>query len=141
MSNAADFLLVRLGLRRVGIPILAVIAVESVGEIFPVPTSDVSCRGVTMMRGRLMPLVRLGGLIDNTSPETGGTAVVLQIGGRHLCLEVDEAEAIVRGELLPLPPGESLPWAAGVVRRAEGLVLLLDLEALSGRLSAPEVLL
>jgi chemotaxis signal transduction protein len=140
MSDMARFLLVRLGTRRIGIPVSDVIAVESVGEIFPVPTLDPSCRGVTMSRGRLVPLVRLGALIDNVSPDGGGTAILLRLDGRQVCFEVDDAEAIVQGELLPLPPGESIPWAAGVVRRPEGLVPLLDLSALNGRLMTPEVI-
>lgn len=140
MSRSADFLLVRLGTRRVGLPISGVIAVEDVGVIHAVPTSDAACRGITSTRGRLLPMVSLGRLIDNESPETGGTAIVLEIGGRRLCVEVDEAEAIVHGELLPLPPGESLPWAFGVVRRAEGLVPLIDLAAVGQRLTIPEAI-
>ncbi|MEO8199099.1 MAG: chemotaxis protein CheW [Gemmatimonadota bacterium] len=140
MNRSADFLLVRLGTRRVGLPISQVIAVEDVGAVHPVPTSDSSCRGVTQSRGRLMPLVSLGRLIDNHSPETGGTGVVLEIDGRTICVEVDEAESIVHGELLPLPPGESLPWASGVVRRPEGLVPLIDLTAVGERLTIPEAI-
>jgi hypothetical protein len=75
------------------------------------------------------------------SPPTIRPVAVSPCRGRHLCFEVDEAEAIVQGELLPLPPGESLPWASGVVRRPEGLVPLLDLDALNERLTTPEVLL
>lgn len=140
MSRSADFLLVRLGNRRVGLPISDVIAVEDVGLVHPVPTSDPSCLGVTSSRGRLVPLVSLGRLIDQQSPETGGTAIVIEIAGRTLCVEVDEAEAIVHGELLPLPPGESLPWAFGVVRRPEGLVPLIDLAAVGERLTIPEAI-
>jgi hypothetical protein len=53
-------------------------------------------------------------------------------------VEVDEAEAIIRGEPLPLPKGESLPWASGVIRLSDGLVPLVDLEAVGERLTIPE---
>jgi hypothetical protein len=61
--------------------------------------------------------------------------VVVTMGGRRLCLEVDDAEVLVREPVLPVPPGEALPWAVGVARYAEGLVPLLDLPALSSRLT------
>jgi chemotaxis signal transduction protein len=138
MSRSADFLMVRLGDRRIGLPIDSVIAVEAVGLIYPIPTSDPCCRGVTNARGRLMPVLSLRVLIETDSGEGGGTAIVIDLGGKRLCLEVDDAEAIVHGELLPLPPGESLPWASAVVRRPEGLVPLLDLAALGERLTIVE---
>jgi len=48
---------------------------------------------------------------------------------------VEDAEVLVRETALPVPPGETLPWAVGVARHAEGLVPLLDLPALSSRLT------
>jgi chemotaxis signal transduction protein len=129
--------MVRLGDRRLGLPIGNVIAVEAVGDVHPVPASDPACRGVTSSRGRLMPVLSLRTLVDG---EGGGelTAIVLQLGQRFCCLLVDDAEAIVEGDLLPVPPGESLAWATAVVRRPEGLVPLLDLTALGERLSTSE---
>jgi hypothetical protein len=40
----------------------------------------------------------------------------------------------VRQPVLPVPPGETLPWAIGVARYGEGLVPLLDLSVLGSRL-------
>jgi chemotaxis signal transduction protein len=138
MSQSAEFLLVRLGNRRVGLPVDHVTAVESIGTVHPVPTSEPACRGVTSTRGRLMPVLLLAGLIGAESAENGGTGVVVTLDGRSLCMEVDDAEAIVRGEVLPLPSGESLPWASAVVRMSEELIPLVDLAALSERLTIPE---
>ena len=139
MTQSAAFLQVRLGARRVGLPLRDIVAVEAVGTVYPVPAIDASCRGVISTRGRLMPVLELGKLIDAESSEGGGgTGIIFQIEGRNICLEVDEAEAIVHGDLLPLPPGEPLPWASAVVRRPEGLIPLVDLTALGERLIIPE---
>jgi hypothetical protein len=51
-----------------------------------------------------------------------------------MCLEIEEAEILVRDPVMPVPPGETLPWAIGVARHGDNLVPLLDLPALSSRL-------
>jgi hypothetical protein len=60
--------------------------------------------------------------------------VVVSVAGRTICLEVEDAELLLREPALPVPDGEALPWAVGVARYADGLVPLLDLPALSTRL-------
>ena len=50
-----------------------------------------------------------------------------------MCLEIDDAEVVVRQPAMPVPPGSTLPWAIGVARYSEELVPLLDLTALSSR--------
>jgi chemotaxis signal transduction protein len=138
MTEGNEFLLVRLGTRRVGLPIGFVIAVEALGTVHPVPTSETACRGVTMTRGRILPVLSLAMLIGSAPGEPGQTAILLSITGKNVCMEVDDAEAIIRGEPLPLPKGESLPWATGVIRMSDGLVPLVDLEAVGERLTIPE---
>lgn len=138
MKQASEFLLVRLGSRRVGLPISFVIAVEALGAVHPVPTAEPACRGVTMTRGRIMPVLTLASLIGTAAGDTGGTAILLSIDGKNMCVEVDDAEAIIRGHPLPLPRGESLPWASGVVRMSDGLIPLVDLAAVGERLAIPE---
>ena len=138
MSESNEFLLVRLGTRRVGLPIGFVLAVEALGEVHPVPTAEPACRGVTMTRGRILPVLLLATLIGAAASDPGQTAILLSINGKDVCLEVDDAEAIIREEPLPLPKGEALPWASGVIRLNDGLVPLVDLEAVGERLSIPE---
>jgi hypothetical protein len=60
--------------------------------------------------------------------------VLVDVEGRRVCLEIEEAEILVREAALPVPPGETLPWTIGVARHADGWVPLLDLSALSSRL-------
>lgn len=130
------FLLVRTGTRRVGLQLSQVIEVTQLGAVHPVPVVDPAVRGVVAMQGRMVPVVHLGSLLggEPVPAEPGGLAVVVALDGRRLCLEIEEAEILVREPTLPVPPGETLPWAVGVARHPEGLVPLLDLTALSSRL-------
>jgi chemotaxis signal transduction protein len=91
---------------------------------------------VTPLRGRLVPLVHLGALLGLRAPppERGRAAVLLDLAGRLVALEVDDAEEVVRVAALPLPDDASLPWAVGVAPRGDGLVPILDLDALGERI-------
>jgi chemotaxis signal transduction protein len=133
---AGGFLLVRAGGRRVGLQVAQVIEVTQLGTVHRVPVLEPAVRGVMAVHGRMVPVVHLGSLLAGQPcpAETGAVAVVVLLDGRRVCLEVDEAEILVREPALPVPPGEALPWAVGVARHPDGLVPLLDLSALSSRL-------
>src|SRR5204862_1451651 len=73
------------------------------------------------------------------------TVVLVELGapapgaaGRQVAFEVDAAGAGVREEPLPVPRGQTLPWAVGVAEQGEsrggGLVPILDLDALGDRI-------
>ena len=137
MSRAvAGFLLVLTGNRRVGLPLREVLGVVSLGEVRPVPVMERAVRGVVAVHGRMVPLVHLAALLDGGDCPLihSSVGVVVAINGCRLCLEVEEAEIIVRKPALPVPSGEALPWAIGVARHADQLVPILDLTALSSRL-------
>jgi chemotaxis signal transduction protein len=129
------FLLVRTGQRRVGLELSHVLGVSPLGSVHPVPSIESAVRGVAHMQGRMVPVIHLGALLGGVScpSELGDTGVLVSVGGRCLCLEVDEAELLVRDRALPVPQGTTLPWAFGVAKHAGGLVPLLDLPALSSR--------
>ncbi|HEU4681645.1 MAG TPA: chemotaxis protein CheW [Gemmatimonadales bacterium] len=136
MSRAAGgFLLVRTGGRRVGLALSHVVEVTQVGAVHPVPSVEPAVRGVVAVHGRLVPVVHLGALLEAVPcpPMIGSLMVVVTLDGRKICLEIDDAEVVVREPALPVPPGSTLPWALGVARHQEGLVPLLDLDALSSR--------
>lgn len=136
MSRADDgFLLVRVGRRRVGLELSHVHGVTSLGSVHPVPSLESAVRGVAAVQGKMVPVIHLGALLDGVScpPELGDIGVLVSVGGRRLCLEVDDAELLVRDRALPVPQGTTLPWAFGVAKHAGGLVPLLDLPALSSR--------
>src|SRR5439155_1212177 len=86
--------------------------------------------------GRLVPVVHLGALLGERAPppERGRAAVLVTLGAgegtRQVAFEVDDADDVVREAVLPVPRGESLPWASGVARRRGALVPILDLDAL-----------
>jgi hypothetical protein len=67
------------------------------------------------------------------------TVVLVELGSgarnRQVAFEVDDADAVVREQPLPVPRGQSLPWAAGVAKQESGLVPILDLDALSDRIT------
>jgi chemotaxis signal transduction protein len=136
MSRAAGgFLMVRSGKLRVGLELTHVLEVIQIGAIHPVPTREAAVRGVADVRGRMIPVVHLGTLLQagGGPSDTGDLVVVVTIEGRRLCLQIDDAEIVVRQAALPVPQGTSLSWAIGVARHPEGLVPVLDLAALSSR--------
>ena len=136
MSGGAGHLLVRAGHRLVGLPLDRVVEVLDPGDAFPVPSLEPAVRGVVVIRGRILPLVHLGALLEDMRfpADRSGTGVLVDLAGRRLCLEVEAAEAVLYGAGLPVPAGAALPWAAGVARTDGGLVPLLDLTALGARM-------
>jgi chemotaxis signal transduction protein len=107
------------------------------GTAFPVPAREPAVRGVAVVRGRILPLVHLGALLDGgpCPAERSDVGVLVDLAGRRLCLEVEDAESVLYDPGLPVPTGTALPWAAAVARTAAGLVPLLDLAALGARIT------
>ena len=132
--SGAGWLLVRAGERRVGLALAQVVEVLDLGPVHPVPTIDPAVRGVTSSRGRIVPLVHLATLLGGAGGQ-GGTAVLMRLDDRRLCLEVDDAEEVLREPGLPVPTDVSLPFAVAVARRPDGLVPLLDLTAVGARIA------
>jgi purine-binding chemotaxis protein CheW len=131
------YLLVRVDGRPYGLPLSRVLEVSDLTEVLDAPRALPAVRGLTTLRGRLVPVVHLGALLgDRPAPERRGRAAVLtRLGDRQVAFEVDDADEVVREDPLPVPRGQSLPWAAGVARpRDGGLVPILDLEALAERI-------
>jgi chemotaxis signal transduction protein len=132
--TAEGWLLVRAGERRVGLMLDQVVEVLDLGPVHPVPSLDPAVRGVTSSRGRIVPLVHLATLLGGTGGQ-GGTAVLVSLDTRRVCVEVDDAEEVLREPGLPVPPDVSLPFAVAVARRPDGVVPLLDLTAVGTRIA------
>ncbi|HEX9611356.1 MAG TPA: chemotaxis protein CheW [Gemmatimonadales bacterium] len=131
------YLLVRVDGRLLGLPLTGVLEVSDVAELLDAPRAVPAVRGLTTLRGRLVPLVHLGALLGGRSApdQRGRTAVLVRLGQRQVAFEVDDADEVVREDPMPVPRGEHLPWAAGVARPRPGaLVPILDLDALADRI-------
>jgi chemotaxis signal transduction protein len=129
-------LLVRAGTECVGLALADVIGVVQLGEVRPVPVMEAAVRGLVAMHGRMVPLIHLASLLQGVAhPSRAGTVgVLVDVEGKRVCLEVEDAEILLREPALPVPPGEALSWALGVARHGAELVPILDLSTLSSRL-------
>lgn len=132
------YLLVRAEGRAYGLPVGRVLEVADAGRVLDVPRSLPAVRGLTPLRGRLVPLIHLGAFLGGRAApaEAGRTVVLVELrsGGRQVAFEVDDADAVVREQAMPVPRGQSLPWAVGVAEQDGALVPILDLEALGDRI-------
>lgn len=130
------YLLVRAEGRAYGLPVGRVLEVADAGRVLDVPRSLPAVRGMTPLRGRLVPLIHLGAFLSGRTPpaELGRTVVLVELRGRQVAFEVDDADAVVREQAMPVPRGQSLPWASGVAEQNGALVPILDLEALGDRI-------
>lgn len=134
------YLLVRADGKAYGLPVNRVLEVGDAGEVLDVPRALAAVRGLTPLRGHLVPLVHLGAFLTGQAAPPAAdrrTVVLVELGGRQVALEVDEADAVVREQPLPVPRGQTLPWAAGVAERDEGgeLVPILDFDQLAEKLA------
>ena len=130
------YLLVRIGGREIGLAIEHVLEVVDLAAAFPVPAQEPAMRGVVDVRGRLLPVFHLAAMLDATEcpAARSGIGILARVGRVSVCLEVEAADAVVSEAVLPVPPGERLPWAVGVAQRDGTLVPILDIKALGARL-------
>jgi chemotaxis signal transduction protein len=130
------YLLVRAEGRAYGLPVARVLEVADAGQVLDVPRTLPAVRGLTPLRGRLVPLIHLGAFLTGRAApaEAGRTVVLVELRGRQVAFEVDDADAVVRDQSMPVPRGQSLPWASGVAEQDGALVPILDLEALGDRI-------
>ena len=137
MSGRIDFLLARTGGREIGLLVSDVIEVADLGTVHQVPATDPALRGVTWGRGALMPVLHLGAILAGGAcpAEPSPLVLVAELNGAPICLEIDEVDVVSQGELLPVPAGETMPWAIAVVRRENALLPILNLNALRDRLA------
>jgi len=137
------YLLVRSEGKSYGLPIGRVLEVGDATEVLNIPRKLPAMRGLTPLRGRLVPLIHLAAFLTGGEAPAAAAAgvrtvvlVELGAGGRQVAFEVDDADAVVREQPLPVPRGQTLPWAAGVAEQeGGGLVPILDLDALGDRIA------
>ncbi len=131
-----SFLLVSAGGLRVALGVAQLEAVAEAREVVPVPVAEPAMSGVTTLRGETVPVIALDRLLGVLAGRDADVFVLVRAGGVRLCIAVEEAETLARGDVMPLPSDGAMPWARAVLRDGDSLVPLLDLEALAERLAA-----
>ena len=131
-----SYLLVRVGQARYGVPLSCVVEVLDASDVARVPASHPAVRGVSSVRGRLLPRVHLEGLLQGRAgpAEAPPTVVIARTGGRSVAFEVDEVDLAPQGEILPVPAEWHGPSAIGVANHEGDLIPVLDVPALLARL-------
>lgn len=117
-----------------GLPVESVREVLRVGEVTRVPQAPAHIRGVTNVRGSILPVVEIRTRIGLSPLDPGPLAriVVLEVGERALGLLVDRVTRVakVRVSEIEPPPAEVVTartdYVTGVAKRPEGLLILLD---------------
>lgn len=117
-----------------GLPVESVREVLRVGEVTRVPQAPAHIRGVTNVRGGILPVVEIRTRIGLSPLDPGPLAriVVLEVGDRALGLLVDRVTRVakVRVSEIEPPPAEVVTartdYVTGVAKRPEGLLILLD---------------
>ena len=125
-----------LGAEEFGIPIETVREVLRVGDITRVPQAPPHVKGITNLRGRIVPIVsiktRMG--LPDTPLTVRSRCVLVEAHGRLLGLLVDAVSSVVKVPSAAVaPPPEEIVTAAtdyitGVARMGSRLIILLQLE-------------
>jgi purine-binding chemotaxis protein CheW len=118
-----------------GLPVEMVREVIRVGDITRVPQSPAHIRGVTNLRGRILPVVelrtRLG--LAPLNPRSTARIIVAEVRGRVLGLLVDSVAQVqkVPADRVVAAPDEvksaHTDYITGVVQLFDRLLILLDL--------------
>ena len=124
----------RLGSELFGVPVAEVQEVLRVTELTRVPHAPYPIRGVTNMRGHVLPVVdlriRLG--LEAIDLGTAHRIMVVASKGRLVGLLVDQVDQVVQIDRLAIeaPPDEVLSsgsyYILGVFQQADDLLILLD---------------
>lgn len=128
------FVAFRLDREEFGLPVASVREVLRVGELTRVPQAPPHIRGVTNVRGSILPVVEVRTRIGLAPLDPGPAAriVVLEIGERALGLLVDRVTHVVKVKATEIepPPAEIVSartdYVVGVAKRPSGLLVLLD---------------
>ncbi len=129
-----------LGRQRYGLPIEAVYEIIRFQPITSVPEAPAFVEGIINLRGRIVPVVDLAARFGLPSSDRGRSAriVVAAVGGARVGLIVDgvsEVLMVPEDAVEATPPvarGFDAAYVRGIARLGDGLVILLELDALFG---------
>jgi len=135
------YLIARIADQPVALPAASVGSVIEIDAIVPVPRVEAHVAGLFALRSRILTVIDSRVVLGLTPIERGPhmAAVVVTVDDHGYALLVDAVEDVVEASRpAPCPAileGYWRAFAAGVVRRGEDAVLLLDLPAMiAGRL-------
>jgi len=117
-----------------------VIEVGDRGAWQVVPAHLPAMRGVTLIRGRLVPLLHLGALVEGepAPPHPSPLIVVAASREQWVALEVDAVDSAPSRDVLADESAGGLPGlSAGALRREGKWIPVLNLEALARRWQEP----
>ncbi|HEU5169657.1 MAG TPA: chemotaxis protein CheW [Gemmatimonadales bacterium] len=136
----------RLDREEYGVPVATVREVSRVGDITRVPQAPAHIRGVTNLRGRILPVyeirTRLG--LEPLAPGPKARVVVAEVHGRVLGLLVDAVAQVLKvpADCVVAPPEETrsaqADYVTGVAQLDGRLIILLDLERMLQPGSVPQ---
>jgi purine-binding chemotaxis protein CheW len=121
---------------RYALPIELVYEILRVAPITRVPHAPRAVRGLTNVRGRLLPVVDIRVLLEMAPATVDKDAriVTVEVRSRSIGLLVDRVGTVARvpqDAVLPAPPevlGRRGEFVSSVVHDAEGLAIVFDLE-------------
>lgn len=137
-SSQPAQLLVRCGAWLCGLPLSQVIETMRVLPLQPIAGVPPFVRGLSVIRGELVPVVTLAALLGDAAVSEEGRLVLVRAGERRLALHVDEVLRVVPHSL---PQGvavapllrQALPDAVAALSSLDGaaLALLSSMQLLS----------
>jgi chemotaxis signal transduction protein len=126
---------VRVGAEHYALAVEQVLEVAEAGRLTPVPGAPPQILGVHNLRGQVIPVIALAGLLG-LPQEQPARILVAELGERRAGLAVDEVLDVV--ELPAASEQSESPYLSGAALVDGTLVGILDVEAVLAPLSAPE---
>jgi chemotaxis signal transduction protein len=126
---------VRVGAEHYALAVEQVLEVAEAGRLTPVPGAPSQILGVHNLRGQVIPVIALAGLLG-LPQEQPARILVAELGERRAGLAVDAVLDVV--ELPPASEQSESPYLSGTALVDGTLVGILDVETVLTPLSAPE---
>ena len=116
------------------VSVLSVLEVAGLGEVTPVPGAPSQILGVRNLRGKILPVIDLAGLLGTRRAQPAARLLVTESNGRRAGLAIDEVTEV--GELAdPVEEGESA-LLLGTLLEDGDLIGVLNLPAVLDALRA-----
>lgn len=144
-ADSSQYLTFTLGHEEYGVEILKVQEIKGSSVITPIPNTPAYIKGVTNLRGTIIPVVDLRAKLQMPEAPAGRFAatVVLTVGTKTVGLLVDAVSDVLdipRSEIQATPDfGAEVDarFISGVARVGEKLIILLDIERVLAGDEAP----